>query len=214
MPAQRSLLDGDTGQKFDSLELLAGAVAGGGGGGGGLLQSSWVQPLAPGEAQDITTASQTDVLDGTGTATRMQALLPNAVLADSSFRLFFGMSAVPIALAGSAVPEIAFRGRLFSPDDPNLPANYPVFLPLFGLTLSTTLFTTGTAYFQSVVTQSMISTITVGNGPVVGRLGLWLEAFLQDGAPGDVVRLNLFPGTGAQRNFLAIEEWGPALVAA
>jgi len=30
MPAQRTLLDGDTGQKFDSLELLAGAAAAGG----------------------------------------------------------------------------------------------------------------------------------------------------------------------------------------
>src|SRR5262245_27041844 len=43
-PSQRTLLDGDTGQKFDSLDLLAGAVPGGGGAVAATPPLFWLDP--------------------------------------------------------------------------------------------------------------------------------------------------------------------------
>lgn len=213
MPAiQRTLLDGDTGAKLDSSEILAGGIVGGAA--GGIIQSAYVQPLAPGEAFDVVGAGHVDLPDGTGTATRMQVLLPNAVQPGSTFRVRFAMRAFPTAVAASPAVELSWRARLFAPDDPNFPVNYNAFAGDVGQLLGAQTFISADVERSGVITQAMIATITVGNGPVSGRLGMWMQVALQNGAPGDVARVNLFPGTGAQPVYLGIEEWGPALTAA
>lgn len=216
MPEQRTLLDGDTGAKIESTEIIAGAVVGGGG--GGLIQSLYQSPKVPGQSQDITAAAHVDVQDGTGGG-RIEALLPAAVRPDSSFRFSFAMNAKATVLGVGNALELSWRPRLFAPDDPNFPANYNPSGGDVGQFVGVSTFSPDWILWSAIVTQAMISTLTVGNGPVVGRLGMFLQCALSNGAGADTAQLELFVAQGggggifAQRVYLGVEEWSPILVA-
>lgn len=172
--------------------------------GAAVIQGRFVQPIAPGQDQDFTTALATNLLDGAGSP--LQTVLPNNVRSNSVFRLSFGIDDIlPTVLGPGNVGELVFRGVLFNADDPNFPAGLNPFGVDLGHIAGSVTFVKTSFSWEALVTQAMIAAVKIDNQPTFGHLGFRLQAALQDGAGADTIRIQLFPNT-IPRTWLGIEE--------
>ena len=172
-----------------------------------VLQGRFVQAVAPGEQQDVTSVGLTSLLDGSGTATPMQTTLLNDVRSDSVFRLSFGIGSMnPTVLGASNVAELSVRGLLLNADDPDFPVNYSAFGADLGHSAGSVLFIPSAFGYQGYVSQAQIASLKGSNQPTLGNLGMQLQVALLDGEGADTIRIGLFPGTASQRVWIGIEE--------